>query len=184
MLRGQAWALPILTLSMAVVTESQTPWNKSEITEMLQKTNQILSQCRIEIRLNGLEVSPLSVIAMDYETFPMARKYYEQFQRPVLFLVSSVQENQSAGLAPGSHFLFISKYSRSTEYKQKRAEAYEPLAHELGHLLGDLQHLDESYGPNLMAGYVTNLSNQVTEEQCLKMRTHPNLVGANRTAFL
>lgn len=179
MASAQVLALPVLTLPMAVVTESQTQWEEQELTDMLQKTNRILSQCHIKIRLDHFQVSPLSVIAMDYETFPLARKYYEQFQLPVLFLVTSVQTNQSAGLAPGADFLFISKYSRSSEYKQKRPVTYEPLAHELGHLLGNLQHLDGSSGSNLMAGYIANQSDQLTGEQCLKMRMHPHLLGAD-----
>lgn len=165
---------------MAVITESESPWQSFEIVAMVQKTNQILSQCQIEIRLDEAVTSSVPVIEMGYEKLPFAPDYLKQLQKPLLILVSSVQGNQSAGLAPGSTYLFISKYSRSAEYKQKRSPLYEPLAHELGHMLGNLQHLDETHGYNLMAGYVSYLSDKLTPEQCLKMRAHPQLISGER----
>jgi hypothetical protein len=165
-----------LILDVAVVLEVESQWTGQQINQMFSKANRILSVCSIQVRQSGKTVRFLGEIPMGYESVPLANFFYETLQTPVVILVNGTQYNTSAGLAPGSRFLFLSNYSRTTDYQAKRHINYEPLAHELGHMLGGLTHLNETTGPNLMSGYSDSQNDVLNHEQCLKMRNHPHLL--------
>lgn len=165
-------ALSPVTLEVVVMIEPQSEWNQNQILQMFTKTNKILSRCGIEIRADQNILHLPGPMAMGYESVPLANAIYATLQKPIVFLVNATQYNQSAGFAPGSRFLFVSSYSRSTEYQEKRQSSYEPLAHELGHMLGGLNHLAEPVGENLMSGYIGQQSDFLTADQCLQMRKH------------
>jgi hypothetical protein len=169
-----SWGL--LTLEVAVVLEQQSHWEESQISQMFSKTNKILSRCFIQVRPSQQFTHFVGQIPMGYESVPLANFFYEVLQKPVVFLVNSNQYNNSAGFAPGSRFLFLSSFSRTEEYQNKRNHQYEPLAHELGHMLGGLTHLDEAHGSNLMSGYSNSQNGNLTVEQCKKIRNHPYLI--------
>lgn len=173
---GAPAALGLLTLEVAVVLEAQTDWDRSQISHMFSKTNKILSRCSIHVRPAPQITRFLGQIPMGYESVPLANFFYDLLQKPVVLLVNSTQYNNSAGFAPGSRFLFVSSYSRTQEYQDNRDSEYEPLAHELGHMLGGLTHLNETSGANLMSGYSSSQNDFLTLEQCQKIRNHSHLI--------
>jgi hypothetical protein len=163
-----------LSLEVAVVVESTSLWQPQDIEEAFTNTNKILSTCGISIRRLPTIVSEFKTIIPDYESTTLANRFYSALKTPIVFLVNGVRYNQSAGFSPGEKSLFLSIYSRHPDYKKSRSSDYEPLAHEFGHMLGNLPHLGED-SFNLMAGYIANQSSHLTEEQCKKMRSHRNL---------
>ncbi len=158
---------------MAIVMESKSSWTEDDTRAMLDRANVILSQCQISLVEDPQKVIYLGTLAMDYDSIGVANEFYKQFKTPLLFLVEATQYNGSAGWAPGSKYLFISSHSRSADYQKIRNPEYEILAHELGHMLGDLRHLSSEQ--NLMAAYITNQSAQLTKEQCGSMRASLHL---------
>jgi hypothetical protein len=168
---------PWKLLSMAVVMESNSSWTTEDTTSMIERANKILSQCQISLIENPKTVIYFGSLAMDYDSIGIANEFYKQLKTPLLFLVEAKQYNGSAGWAPGSKYLFVSSYSRSDDYKKIRNPDYEILAHELGHMLGGLQHLSNEQ--NLMAGYIANQTAQLTEAQCNEMRSSGHLNGGN-----
>jgi hypothetical protein len=176
---GRGEALPQVTLDVAVVIESQSLWTEKDIDEAFQKTNKILAACGISVRPRPAWVSPFDKIIPDYESTHLANQLYDSLRMPIVFLVNGVRYNQSAGFSPGEKYLFLSIYSRNKEYKKMRAEEYEPLAHEFGHMLGNLQHLHKENVSNLMAGYISQQSSFLDNEQCVKMRAHRHINNMN-----
>ncbi|MCC6138160.1 MAG: hypothetical protein IT287_05980 [Bdellovibrionaceae bacterium] len=162
-----------LVLKVAVITEFISPWSDQEITAMFVKTNKILAQCSIYIdKEQTLKIIPLG-LPLGYESVPAANTFYQQLEVPVVLLVSRTQENGSAGFSPGSKFLFVSHYSRSQDYIEKHHPSYETLAHELGHMMGNLRHVGAE--SNLMSAYIDNQSDLLTDKQCAQMRKHNQL---------
>jgi hypothetical protein len=164
-------------LRMAVVVESGSSWTAEGTGTMVDRANIVLSQCKISLVESPQTVIYLGSLAMDYDSIGVANEFYKQFKTPLLFLVEATQYNGSAGWAPGSNYLFISSYSLSDNYQKIRNPEYEILAHELGHMLGGLQHLSDE--KNLMAGYIANQTAQLTREQCQSMRASVHLNDEN-----
>ncbi len=159
---------------MAVVIESKSSWTPEQVDGMVARANNILAQCEILVKLQSQIALYLGTLAMDYDSVGLANEFYAQFQKPVMFFIEGTQYNGSAGWAPGSRYLFISSYSQTQEYKDGRRAEYEILAHELGHMLGRLQHLSGGE-QNLMAGYVADQTAELTEEQCTSLRASRHL---------
>jgi hypothetical protein len=158
----------IYLLNLALVIESFSSWTLQDVQTMVLRTNKILTQCNVQIEVSD-PIFYFGKIAMDYDSIGLANLFYQQQQKPVVFLIADTQYNGSAGWAPGSHYVFVSSLTQTQEYKQKRHPEYETLAHELGHMLGSLPHLASGEN-NLMAGYLANQSAALTQEQCLKLR--------------
>lgn len=169
--------LPLKILPMTVLIESRSTWNKANVSRMVRRANNLLAQCQISLVIELPWEIFLGTLAMDYDSIAVANKIYSEAKTPVLFLIEARQYNGSAGWAPGSNYLFISSYSLSDEYKKLRDPEYEILAHELGHMLGGLQHL--AVEKNLMSGYVSLQSSNLTAEQCLEIRKSKHLRDAN-----
>jgi hypothetical protein len=168
---------PWKLLPMAVVIESRSSWTAENTNSMVQRANKILSQCHISLIESPQTVIYFGSLAMDYDSIGIANEFYLKFKTPILFLVEATQYNGSAGWAPGSKFVFVSSYSLSDDYKKLRDPDYEILAHELGHMLGGLQHLSDEQ--NLMAGYIANQTAQLTKAQCNQMRSSVYLSDGN-----
>ncbi len=166
------------TVNMATVVEAQSEWAPETAAVMVERANTILSRCRVSVHLQGPVIFYLGQMTMDYDSIGLANQFYQQVQKPVLFLIKNTQYNGSAGWAPGGKYLFISHYSQSEAYQKARHPEYEILAHELGHMLGGLTHLtgDEK---NLMAGYIANQSADLTQDQCLKIRSSDQFANEN-----
>lgn len=174
--KAQAENLEPLHVELQPVIERKTLWTSQDTDDMVKKANDILDQCRISVSLSPTPIVFWGTIPIDYDFLPTANKLYDLIQIPLLFLTTQVQYNGSAGLSPGDRFVFISSESRSPEYKKKHSAAYETLAHELGHMLGGLQHLLPADGEtNLMSAYIEKQSAKLTPEQCQKMRQSPYL---------
>ena len=155
-------------LRMTIVMESKSSWTVDDTRAMVDRANVILSQCQISLVEGPQSVIYFGSLAMDYDSIGIANEYYKQFKTPLLFLIEATQYNGSAGWTPGNKYLFISSYSRSDDYQKIRNPDYEILAHELGHMLGNLKHLSD--GQNLMSGYIANQTARLTKEQCDNMR--------------
>lgn len=169
-------ALDFLTLEIVVVTEPVTQWSESEISSMIHKTNTILAQCSIYLIVDKILHTAPQGLFLGYESVGVSNQFYDQENRPILLLITNVDYNQSVGFTPGSRWVMLSSYSRTATYKDQRDLKYEPLAHELGHMLGNLNHLTPLEGFNLMAGYISHQSDYIHPDQCKKMRTHKDLV--------
>lgn len=164
-----------LELDVVVVLEFNSRWSDTEIEQTFLRSNAVLSQCSIYIVKAKQMQSGLVDIPLGYETAPFSLKIYNDEKMPVLLLLNGVDYKSSAGLSPGPSAVFLSYYSRSDEYKNARAPEYDTFAHELGHMLGGLQHIEAKDQKNLMAGYLDRQSDHLTFEQCEKMRSHTDL---------
>lgn len=165
-----------MALSVVVVKEPVSLWTEQDVLAMVNKANKVLKQCSIYIVIEkSLSTAPQGIV-LGYESAPVANPYYLLEKKPILFLISTLDYKGSVGLTPGSNSIFLSYYSRSAEYANQRHKDYEPLAHELGHMLGSLPHLTGKDGSNLMAAYIENQSAVLSFEQCQKMREHKDLV--------
>jgi hypothetical protein len=164
-----------LQLDVVVVREQKSLWSSLDIEDTLNRTNEILSQCAIYIvKAKDIE-SELMGIPLGYESGALSLKIYNEEKMPVLLLLNGVDYKNSAGLSPGPTAVFLSYYSRSEEYLKVRSHEYDTLAHELGHMLGDLRHIPAVEQKNLMAGYLNRQSGFLDSEQCKKMREHKEL---------
>lgn len=172
---GTSAALEPLQLEMVVVREHNSRWSLQDIDDTLARTNTVLQQCSIYIVKAKVIQSELVDIPLGYETSPFSLKIYNDEHMPVLLLLNGVDYKSSAGLSPGPSAVFLSYYSRSDDYIKARAADYNTLAHELGHMLGGLQHIQAQDQKNLMAGYLDRQSDHLTVEQCHKMREHKDL---------
>lgn len=160
----------LLTLSVIVATPKGSLWDQKQINAAFKRANVILAACKVNVVIQEVRKDVPDEIAVDYAWTPFAANYVKDKLLPVIFLTDHSQENGSVGLAPGPKYLFLSSDSLTQEYRSIRDSNYEPLAHELGHMLGNLKHLGSESGSNLMSGYTSLVNDQLTFKQCQEIR--------------
>ena len=160
-------------VNLRIAVDPTSTWTKSIILEKVKTSNQIFSHCGLEFRVAAIDFNVPEQMGVGYESVPLARAYAPIETLPIAFFVKKSDYNMSAGFSPGPSFLFISSYALTKSYIEKRAEDYEILAHELGHLLG-LNHI--SGQSNLMSGYVNDLSSKLTTKQCAEVMKSSHVI--------
>ncbi len=152
-----------------------TGWTREQVMSQINRTREILKQCQIEpspVRLEVIEppfghtqyTRPHDVEIVS--TLPESLK-------PALFFMGAdnTSEVYTSNIAEGSPMAplmwtgWISQIIMTPAYQSSIPRSYNPVAHEVAHLLCDCGHT-ESRNPNLLSDEITLLNDHLTEEQC------------------
>jgi hypothetical protein len=162
-------------LSLVFVKNSQ--WTREAILAHLEKTKKIFQQC-------DLSPSPVALITVDpplgYSDALGSHKaeiaaILPPQIRPVLFFmnVNGTSESYADDFTPDSpmraltYTAWMSEDVNSPSYLQQRDASYDPMAHELAHMIGNSGHVP---GRNLLAGDPAEVNGDLVKAQCAEMQ--------------
>lgn len=157
-----------------------TGWSDQEVKGHIEVLQKIFAQC--QLRAAPLEIQKLQ-LKEEWHEFSapkdqeIASHLNLQMDRATLFFMGGRDTAQAYGdeFAEGSprNILkwtgWISRLIESPAYKARLPVGYNPVAHELGHILCNCGHV-EGQRQNLMSGEPKNLGSQLTQQQCAEMR--------------
>jgi|GEM_PF-3018255 hypothetical protein len=163
-------------LNVVLAAPTKSPWDRAQMSALIERTNKILSQCQIEIHVVKIQEGLPEDMSVDRRWISYANAATRGMKVPMIFLVNHSERKTGAGLTPNSKFILLSAESLTPAYKKARPKGYESLAHELGHLLGLEGHTSKEDGKNLMAASKTLLNTELTRDQCRKMKASSYLL--------
>lgn len=193
---------PARTLNLTVVLLRGSGWTPEQAREHLAKTERIYAACGIRLgRSEVREADPEGPVDVDWQScgtgileqgirgrdLALAEALPPSTPRPVVFLVrSNVHNGSSAYACPrfavGSRsplldtaWITAKVHSRSYEEIVDRVDPdYDPIAHELAHLLGNRGHNSDSE-PNLLHDDLDKRTSALLPEQCAAFSRSPLL---------
>lgn len=181
----------IFQVPIQVIVDEKTSWAKvGEIKAQVDKASKIFKQCNIEIgevTVRYMNVSPKINEVLSDSPSPykapqelMLAKQDITTTRPAVFLLSKsvintakaftrhavtqLSRSTTADLSPMLHLSIISDNHRTNEVSGHVVNSYSNFAHELAHILGNLEHTEEN--DNLMANSPKIISGRLNAEQC------------------
>lgn len=184
---------------LRVVVVEDSGWAVAEVHERIKDAAQVLTQCNLGISQARISLvrapaylrKPSSPFAQ--EAVALARSLDES-ARPIVYFVDSPRDGGSTAFAARLSVMrslaldpalrdsvWITHALKLTEQTRSFASYYFPshdvLAHELAHVLGDLEHIHPTRA-NLMHHSAVYLDNSLTDAQCRAMRTYNSYVRA------
>lgn len=171
----------------------ETRWQAEAVLKRARRSAEIYRQCGIEFRAVKLVVSDAPWCFIDVGwTSLRDRKIAEATpataSRPYVYFIRNDLDGYYAyawrkGLAPHAALRDTTWISRPIEedldFNSSVDPSYEPLAHELGHLIGDSGHTDDTE-KNLMGEQTEYLNDSLTTEQCLRFKKSDLVRPINR----
>jgi len=174
------------TFDLTLVMFRETGWEKKVILKRLKKLADIYAQCGIKIG----KIKFVTAGAPD-EMIDFSRPGYRDQKiaqqvpptpKPILFYFRSIPKLNAYAWVEHSDNEEISDAIKNTAWfslsvamllnKRIRHPNYVSEAHELGHILLDsLEHTPEGI-ENLMSDNYDHVNDQLTEEQCRKIKSH------------
>lgn len=188
------WTIPLPLpigssgMPLKVFITSSSVWDDSAVLAEMRQVNQIFSRCGFgfsEIEINSIETNTPSfdksevadlVKATDRESKRFAQELSLFFIKQVhgrLAKVSplGVSWGRKDSVAKSyANFAVITDRALKIKNQHYYSEDYSILAHELGHILLNTNHVDFK---NLMAGQVALLDGSLTSEQCRQINSDP-----------
>lgn len=176
-------------IKLKAVTLKGVKWNEAVIKFELERVNRIYSQCSLQINevellsLNSSstvsEISDVQKIADHLEKikFKTRKEVVAIFAGELggelkmmggeqtggfSFNHSNLEESSEEELVLENVAVLLDR-GHTTQYKKIRHTEYSPIAHELGHILLNMGHMDT---PNLMASSPALVTPDLTAEQC------------------
>lgn len=172
-------------------------WQKSEVDQLLVRVNEVYSQCDIKLNLKEhtdsyWEHYPGGRLWMDIDNprvdidYPDGAVNFvmqsEIKKRPLVIFVDDwdYAHKTNALSAPVDRVnhlnngvmntIWMTRDIISKEYLAAVDESYSVLAHELGHVIGNMEHFLDHWEPNLMHFMFSRLNGDLKPAQCEKFR--------------
>lgn len=189
-------AKEVLKINLYATIVGPSTWEKQDIVEQINRANEIFDQCKIQFELKELTQqnwkyndgklwldidNTMDMIHYDDGAINFMMQY-PSLKRPLLVFVEdwdygSETNAVSAPMGRVGHLdnatmntAWFRKDIVSEKYLSQVDPSYSVVAHELAHILGDMEHFLDPIDKNLMHYKFDLLNDKLTDKQCDHLR--------------
>jgi hypothetical protein len=201
--RDSQFPKPTHEMIVTTVVANGEGWKASELIQTLARASGLFAKCGIQVRLNVVTGSfPYNLTSIDENKGRYVVAKTPVKTRPVLYFVRDTSGefranggghafalttgvknvvNSKKGTGFGTAFFgrdtAVDQNGNKRDYQAVEDDRYViPIAHELGHLLGDTDHVSPTDPPNILQGVTNRLSSDITPQQCETFRANKDYV--------